>query len=103
MLRTALLIVGVAALGAAVLASAAGAPFPLAIWLGLFGVMLVGGILVERGRYKPAAPERPGPGWIATDERFIDPQTGKEVTVYYQPASGERRYVARNSAPRSPK
>jgi len=71
------------------------APVGLVVWLGLVGAALVGGILFERGRYKPAAPGVPGPGWVATGERFVDPQTGEDVAVYYQPSTGERRYVAR--------
>jgi hypothetical protein len=34
-----------------------------------------------------------GPHWRATDERFIDPQTGKLVTVWFDPQTGGRRYV----------
>ena len=44
--------------------------------------------LLAAGR--PAA----GPEWVATGERFVDPETGKLVTVYYHPATGERRYIA---------
>ncbi|HYM73921.1 MAG TPA: hypothetical protein VET89_13140 [Stellaceae bacterium] len=95
MLRSALLVVGGFALAAALVAALAGAPVPLALWLAVIGAMLVGGILFERGRYKPTAPRPPGPGWIATGERFADPESGEEVTVYYQPSSGERRYVGR--------
>jgi hypothetical protein len=29
-----------------------------------------------------------------TGERFVDPETGKPVMVYYHRPSGERRYVA---------
>jgi len=94
MLRIAVLVVGIALLALALLALIAGVPFPCVIWLAVIGTVFVGGILIERGRYKPATRDRPGPDWVATDERFIDPQTGEEVTVYYQPASGERRYVA---------
>jgi len=94
-LRLVLLVIGGGALGLALVAALARAPFPLVMWLTIIGAMLVGGILFERGRYKPAAPGQPGPGWIATGERFIDPQSGEEVAVYYQPTSGERRYVAR--------
>jgi len=43
---------------------------------------------------KPLAGRSPGPDWTATDERFVDPETGKLVRVYYHAASGERRYVA---------
>lgn len=56
-----------------------------------FGVVLVF-VLFERAQYKTVA-ERPNPGWEATGERFIDPETGKQVTVYYDPKSGQRQYV----------
>jgi hypothetical protein len=35
-----------------------------------------------------------GNNWQATDERFVEPETGKTVTVWFDPATGERRYVA---------
>lgn len=35
-----------------------------------------------------------GTGWRPTDERFIDPETGKLVTVWFDASSGERRYVS---------
>jgi hypothetical protein len=50
--------------------------------------------LIERWRYKPLGEHSPGPDWTATGERFVDPETGKLVAVYFHPASGERRYVA---------
>ena len=40
-----------------------------------------------------------GATWRATDERFIDPETGKLVTVWFDPASGERRYVDDTAPP----
>jgi hypothetical protein len=95
MLRRTLLAIGAIALVLAAALLLFRAPFPLVMWLTMLGGVLVGGILLERGRYKPAAPDRPGPDWVATDERFIDPQSGEEVTVFYRPATGERRYVAR--------
>jgi hypothetical protein len=49
-------------------------------------------VLFERNRYKTVA-DRPPPGWEATGERFIDPETGKQVSVYYDPKSGQRQYV----------
>jgi hypothetical protein len=52
------------------------------------------GLLVERWRYKPVTIHRPGPDWVPTNERFIDPESGETVTVFYQPSTGERRYVA---------
>jgi hypothetical protein len=36
----------------------------------------------------------PGPGWDRTAEKFADPRTGQTVIVYYNPRTGERRYVA---------
>ena len=68
--------------------------FPPAAGLAGWGLILIVGLLIERWRYKPLAQQRPGPDWTVTDERFVDPETGKLVTVYYHPASGERRYVA---------
>jgi hypothetical protein len=43
---------------------------------------------------------RPRDGdWRPTEEKFIDPESGKLVTVWFDPASGERRYVADDQAP----
>jgi hypothetical protein len=67
---------------------------PAAVGLTVWGLILIVGLLIERWRYKPLAERSPGPDWTATDERFVDPETGKLVTVYYHPATGERRYVA---------
>lgn len=39
------------------------------------------------------------PTWEATDERFLDPQTGETVQVFYDPCSGERRYVSHSGRP----
>ena len=55
------------------------------------GVLIVIGTVFER-RYR-ANEGRPGPGWELTGERFVDPQTGKNVQVFYHPQTGERRYV----------
>jgi len=60
----------------------------------LFGALLLLGTVWERVQYKKVEQDRPGAGWIATDERFIDEKTGKPVRVWTQPATGERRYVA---------
>ena len=52
------------------------------------------GVAIERWRYKSLADRPPGPNWVATGERFVDPETGKLVAVYHHPGTGERRYVA---------
>lgn len=56
-------------------------------------------LLVERVRYKPLADSRPPPPWEATQERFVDPETGVPVRVFFNPRTGERRYVADGPAP----
>ena len=68
---------------------------PAALGLAGWALVLVVGLMIERWRYKPLAEHSPGADWTVTDERFVDPETGKLVTVYYHPSSGERRYVAR--------
>jgi hypothetical protein len=49
-------------------------------------------ILFER-RYHPAATKPDGTEWIATDEQFVDDVSGKLVKVWYNPRTGERRYI----------
>ena len=59
----------------------------------IVGALVLVTALVERTYGAPA--KRPlGDNWRPTDERFVDPETGKLVTVWFDPTSGERRYVA---------
>ena len=93
MLRAALLCIGLGLLaGAAVLAIGGCGPGPV-LRLALPGIILAGAVIVERWRYGRLASGRPGPEWIATGERFVDPETGRLVSVYYHPSTGERRYT----------
>lgn len=56
------------------------------------GIVIILGTLFERWRYTQSG--RPLNGrWQPTGERFADPSTGKDMEVFYDPASGERRYV----------
>ena len=58
---------------------ASGGPRPVVIWLLGFGLVLTLGVAYERVHYKSLAAHRPGPGWgERTEERFIDPATGKQ-------------------------
>lgn len=57
------------------------------------------GLLFERFVYQKLRHGPQGAGWQPTEERFIDPQSGKLVTVWFHAASGERRYVADGDAP----
>ncbi len=93
-LRAALFVIGLALLAGAAALAWAGCGPGLRLRLAIPGLVLVGAALVERWRYKRLAASRPGPEWVATDERFVDPESGRLVTVYYRPATGERRYVA---------
>lgn len=60
--------------------------------LGMGGLIILG-TAFERWRYHPKNGQ-PGAGWEPTGERFEDPHTGKTVQVFYDPKSGERRYVS---------
>jgi len=94
MLRNALLLIAfcVAAIGFACIISGGGQAWPAAIW----GTALFVLILIERWRYQHA--DQGGGEWVATDEQFIDPETGKLTRVFYKAATGERRYIAEDGA-----
>jgi len=59
----------------------------------IMGALALVTSLVERTY---GAPSRvpPNAGLRPTDERFVDPETGHLVTVWFDPVTGERRYVA---------
>ena len=61
---------------------------PTAIW----GALLLIAVLFERWRYEQSGGANVG-NWDKTEERFIDPETGKLKQVLYQESTGERRYV----------
>ena len=65
-----------------------------------FGVLTLLGTAFERWRYRPND-SGASATWEPTSERFVDPQTGKTVQVFYNPRSGERRYVSDNESPPS--
>jgi len=71
----------------ALLWSAGGGPMVL-----VFGVLMLITAALEpiygRANGKPR-----GGSWRETDERFVDPESGKLVTVWFDPDTGERRYV----------
>jgi hypothetical protein len=88
-----LIVVGVLLLAAGAFAGAV-CSFGLTLRLALPGVLLIGAALFEKWRYTRLREDRPGSNWVATNERFVDPESGRSVTVYYHPRTGERRYVA---------
>jgi len=87
-------------------ADAASGVVPLVI-----GAVLLVVVAMERNRYRSEAAERgsepSGPGggersplpprFQRTDERFIDPTTGRTMRVWLDRRSGERRYQAEDA------
>jgi hypothetical protein len=80
-----------------------------AIWLLISGAILLLVLGFERRRYRSEATERApdaavGPGggepdalpanFQRTDERFVDPTSGRVMRVYIDGRTGERRYRA---------
>ena len=92
MLRSFVIGCGVLAMLCGLVALATGLFSPAAIF-GFGGALLVIATVCERVIYKPIDRARPAPGWQRTPERFIDDATGKPVTVYIEPKTGERQYV----------
>ncbi|HLY35668.1 MAG TPA: hypothetical protein VKU35_03055 [Candidatus Limnocylindria bacterium] len=78
------------------------------LWTLAMGAVGILAVAFERTRYRSESAERqagsPGPGggepeppgapFRATDERFVDPTSGRSMRVYVNPDSGERRYHA---------
>lgn len=88
MLRSGLLIVGLALTGIGLVLLTVGVGWQVLA----LGAIVVIAVLCERWRYRSI--ENPLSGrWQRTGERFEDPETGQTVEVLYDPDSGERRYV----------
>lgn len=91
MLRNAVLVIAVVALVVGLLLLSTRLFIP-AGWLLLNGTLLLLGTLFERWRYKQSKTAAAAKG-VATDEKFIDTETGALMQVYYDAATGERSYV----------
>lgn len=76
--------------GAVAALTGSGGAWPLTIW----GALLAVAVLFERWRYQKPPPGAEHGNWQKTGEQFIDPESGQPMEVLYDPASGERRYVA---------
>ena len=70
-----------------------GTPWLFGGWAAFQLAILLAALVFERRRYKPLETDVP-PGFEATPERFIDPATGAPVQVWFNAATGERRYVS---------
>lgn len=67
--------------------------FPPAFGAVIFGALILIGTLAEQYRYKRVRRGQPGPGWRLGAERFVDPESGKIVAVWYNDRIGERAYA----------
>jgi hypothetical protein len=90
MLRTAVLIVGCLVLALGAYLCTKGVAFG-GVQTVIVGAVIVLAMLFERWRYHNRNASVDG-DWQPTGERFVDPGTGKNVEVLYNPQSGERRY-----------
>jgi hypothetical protein len=92
MLRTAVLVFAFLAVAVgAYLCTKGGAASIGGIQALVSGVVILIGTLFERWRYKTSKAAADG-HWQVTAERFVDPESGREMEVLYDPDSGERRY-----------
>ncbi len=91
-LRAAVIAVGVLCLLGGLVALVTGVCPPAFVFI-TWGVVIVLGTVFERVIYKRVLASRPGAGWERTTERFIDDRTGKPITVYIEPKTGERAYI----------
>jgi len=96
MLRKAILGYGVLAIIVGILLLAAGIGPGIVVYLLIQGIVVLAAILFERGRYQP--PLTQGGDWQETEERFVDPSTGKLMKVRYNPRTGAREYLPVDSA-----
>jgi hypothetical protein len=89
MLRKALLVfaLGLLVLGLGAWLGGDSGAWPLMVW----GAALLAAVLFERWRYRPPAGADPVQ-WQVTGERFVDPETGRQMQVLFNPRTGERRY-----------
>jgi hypothetical protein len=94
MLRNIVLVLGGTLLATGLVGLFAGS-FGFAAFCLVWGAILVFGIVYERYAYKTIVDKAPaGAGWTRTSERFVDDKSGRTVTVYVKPFTGERAYVA---------
>ncbi|SPE27563.1 conserved exported hypothetical protein [Burkholderiales bacterium] len=91
MLRKALLTFALAllALGLGSWLGGARGAWPMVLW----GALLTAAVLFERWRYSGASATSKD-AWQPTSERFVDPESGQPMQVWYNPSTGQRRYQA---------
>lgn len=97
MLRTVVLVVGIVlvVIGAILCLEHVVIPGIQALAL---GAVVVLGVIFERWRYQNKNASGGGGNWQPTGERFVDPESGRDVEVLYDAQSGERRYAPLNQS-----
>ncbi|WP_315751297.1 MULTISPECIES: hypothetical protein [unclassified Bradyrhizobium] len=66
----------------------------LVLWLAVISAVVLVWFVFRQGGYKrDALSAPPGPAWIKTEERFVDPTSGETLDVWFHPRTGERAYV----------
>jgi len=92
MLRKVLLAIGIVLLLIAAAMILRG-NWPAVLWFGINGAVITIGFVFERWQYRRSHSHKPGIGWQLTGERFVDPGSGAMTEVWFEPKTGERRYV----------
>ena len=86
--RFVVLAIAAVAIVAGLLLFRAGGGIPLLV----IGTLILVTVFLEP-RYRRALPRPVGPRWQQTSERFRDEESGEWLEVWFDPDSGERRYV----------
>lgn len=65
-------------------------------WIFVIGFLMVGLLswFIWDKRYRRNVDRDVPPGYLITEEVFIDPVDGKKQRVYYNPATGDRCYIS---------
>lgn len=63
-----------------------------------YGLLVIGALvtvtaLLERRYRRPLARPRLDDRWRRTEERFLDPESGETMEVWFDGLTGERRYL----------
>jgi hypothetical protein len=94
MMRSALMAAGGVILLVAVVLMLVCPVWTVGVVPGVFGLLIVGGLLFERHGYHATADHPPTePGWEMMAERFIDPGSDDLLVVWYNRRTGKRLYV----------
>ncbi|WP_293991188.1 hypothetical protein [Sphingomonas sp.] len=89
MLRNVLLVITLAWLAIGAWAALMFGAWPMLV----FPAIVAAGIVFERFRYQGNASDAAPGDWRPTNERFLDEETGRPVVVWFNPTTGERKYV----------